>query len=328
MGLSKMTLGSVGRIICADWGKKPKKRAAYEVLVPERVVRRVAAEVQEVEPLLSYAAQGPLSTLVAFDAPIGVPESFIAAVPRTASRSNSGFLDWLFRASLDECKNANEWSPLAPFFQVPKEGGEGSLRAFEDAARQKGVDLYRRIEKQTGGKTVFLTGGIPGSVGCAARDIWRGIVATRKQGTPFCVWPFEGSADALLAVDGPVIAEIYPRAAYATALVDSAPRARMSVAKSDKKKLPKELRGRIRRLAVDRLLETRWSRTNGVRFEDTDHARANEDDFDALVTGAALLRCVVEKLPIHASDFYDPATEGAILGTGSVDLSLSEIKFT
>lgn len=313
----------VTRIICADWSKDPRKRAAYEALVGERVVRRVAADLNEVPSLLAYAAESGGSTLVAFDAPIGVPESFIAAV---RARSNGcgvlGFMDWLFAASLAQAPDAARWSIDAPFFHVP--GGEGALAKFDAAARAQGVDLRRHVDKLTGGRSAFITGGFPGTVGSAARDIWQGLVLARRAGTPFRVWPFEGAEDVLRGSSGATVAEIYPRVAYATALIDSAPRARMRVAKSDKRGKPTGAEHAIRGRCVETLLATRWSKRGGVTFEDVDRARANEDDFDALMTAAALLRCIVEALPLYTSPFHHPTAEGAILGTGSIDLTLAE----
>lgn len=317
----------VTRIICADWSKDRRKRAAYEVLVGERVVRRIVADVHEVRTLLAYAADGDRSTLVALDAPIGVPESFIAAVrARSDGRQVQGFIDWLFAASLAQAPDASRWSIDAPFFHVP--GGAGALAKFDAAARMQGVDLRRCIDKMTGGRSAFITGGFPGTVGSSARDIWQGLVAARRAGTPFRVWPFEGAEDVLRATGGATVAEIYPRAAYATALLDPAPRARLRVAKSDKRGKAKGAEHTIRGRCVETLLATEWAKLGGVTFEDVDRARGNEDDFDALMTAAALLRCVIEGLPLHASPFHHPAAEGAILGTGSIDLTLAEKTFS
>jgi hypothetical protein len=254
---------------------------------------------------------------VTFDAPIGVPESFIAAVRRGPNgRQVSSFVDWLRIASFDVCSDALTWCTDAPFFRVPP--GKGGLMAFEAAAARQSIKLRRRIEERTGGKSVFITAGIPGSVGSAARDIWRGLVAARAAGVPFQAWPFEGAGGALVVTDEPVIAEIYPRAAYATALVDAAPRSRMSLAKTMRN---------IRECALDRLVQTRWAAATGVTFHDLDAAKANEDHFDALMTAAALLRCALESLPLYATPIDSAQTEGAILGTGSIDLSLPETSF-
>ena len=307
-------MNHVERIICADWGKESKKRAAYEVILADRLVRRVTADVRDVGRLLTYAADGP-PTLVAFDAPIGVPETFLRAVQKSTP-SVRDFMSWVVDARLGHSATAQRWVVDAPFFAVP--AGRGSLNQFVAAAGQQNVELRRRIEQQTKGKTVFITSGVPGSVGSAALDVWRGLVAARQGGTAFRVWPFEGSHDATVTTDGPVVAEIYPRAAYATALIDTAPRARLAVAKTDRA---------TRFLAVEKLCNTTWARRAGVQFDDLDCARNNEDDFDALLTASALLRCVVEKLPLSAAPLHQPAIEGAMLGTGSIDLTLPEVIF-
>jgi|HubBroStandDraft_1064217.scaffolds.fasta_scaffold81171_2 hypothetical protein len=313
----RRTVSRIDRIFCADWGKEERKRAVYEVVVPERLVRRVARDVRTVAALLGYASGLGESALVTFDAPIGVPESFIDAVRRTLwGHRVRGFLDWLDLASLERCTSADDWSLVTPFFKVPR--GKGSLKRFEETAGRHGVDLRRRIELQTGGKPAFVTGGIPGSVGSAARDIWKGLVAARRQGAQFQVWPFEVPAVDLVENDVLIVAEIYPRAAYATALIDVTPRPRMSVSKT---------KAAVRRRAIDALLAARWVGANEARFENVDEARANEDDFDALMTAAALLRCRLEALPMWSSPLCSPASEGGILGTGSVDLTLQEKKF-
>ena len=80
---------------------------------------------------------------------------------------------------------------------------------------------------------------------------------------------------------------MYPRAAYATALLDAPPtsRAPLVVAKTD---------AGVRREAIAALRSAHWVRSLGVELRDLAQAEANEDDFDACVTAAALLRCVLE----------------------------------
>ena len=46
----------------------------------------------------------------------------------------------------------------------------------------------------------------------------------------------------------------------------------------------------------------------------------DEDDFDACVTAAALLRCILEGAPLCPAQLQSPASEGGMLGTGSVNL--------
>ena len=300
------------RILAADWGKLPKKRAIYEALVAERCVRRVTPHdaVTDVEALLSYAASLSEPTLVAFDAPLGVPASFLAAL------GQASFPAWLLEARLDSCTNVNDWSCAAPFFQVPK--GKGSLGTFHDAAAAQKTKLQRTIDVRTGAKSPFITAGIPGSVGSAARDLWRGLARARHAGLRFHLWPFEGDMGTLLARGGPVVGEMYPRALYATALKDEAPRSRLFVAKTD---------AETRRRAVHHLTETAWIAKHRVTLENLSEALASEDDFDAMIAAAALLRCAIEGLPFSAVEHHDPIAEGAILGTGTIDLSLRETKF-
>src|SRR5438046_3201667 len=58
----------------------------------------------------------------------------------------------------------------------------------------------------------------------------------------------------------------------------------------------------VRREAIAVLLATKWVRSVGVTVENLDEAEANEDDFDACMTAAALLRCVLEKSLLCPSD--------------------------
>lgn len=60
---------------------------------------------------------------------------------------------------------------------------------------------------------------------------------------------------------------------------------------------------------------------------DTDAALADENQFDALVTTAGLLRLVIEEEPLSSRALEDPVAEGAILGTGTVNFDLPEVDF-
>ena len=113
---------------------------------------------------------------------------------------------------------------------------------------------------------------------------------------------------------------MYPRAAYATALLDAAPtsRAPMVVAKTD---------AGVRREAIATLRAASWVGSLGVELRDLAEAEANEDDFDACMTAAALLRCVLEGSPLCPSQLESAASEGGMLGTGSVNLRLPQQTF-
>ena len=68
-------------ILCADWGKENHKRAVYLADIAGRSVRRVEGTDWSV-PTVTAAAERWKSggtVLVTFDAPLGVPASFLTA---------------------------------------------------------------------------------------------------------------------------------------------------------------------------------------------------------------------------------------------------------
>jgi hypothetical protein len=219
----------------------------------------------------------------------------------------------------DATADARDWSVERPFFAVPT--GAGGLRSYLEAAAQRDVDLYRRIDRLTGAKAVFIRSGVPGSVGSAACALWQELAPYVGERRAFSVWPFEGHLEALLRSTSVVVGEIYPRAAYATALLDVPPasRAPLVVAKTDAK---------VRAAALAVLRATRWVASLDVTLEHLSEAEANEDDFDACLTAAALLRCVLDGSSLCPADLDLPGSEGGILGTGSVNLHLPARQFT
>jgi hypothetical protein len=136
----------------------------------------------------------------------------------------------------------------------------------------------------------------------------------------FKVWPFEGELQGLLDSAPVVVGEIYPRAAYATALLDvpTASRAPLVVAKTDLG---------VRREAIASLKSASWPRWLRVTFENLAEAEANEDDFDACMTAAALLRCILDGSPLCPPRIESASSEGGMLGTGSVNLRLAPQAF-
>ena len=297
-------------IICADWAKDLRGRAAAIADVTGRRVSLVPGPVTLLG-LLDVAARVDGSVIVGVDAPLGVPRSLLRALDiadfrgllRSAASSSSFF---------SISSHAAAWRPQRPFFAVP--AGAGSLTAFREAAHSFGVDLLRDVDRQTGGKPFAVTSGIPGSVGSGAIALWRELIGVLDDDR-VRLWPFDGGDLAALAASNIVIAEMYPRAAYATALLDvpAAVRPQVSLGKT---------KANLRSSAVDALLRTSWVTAHGVTVDgDALHAaRASEDTFDAVFATCALLRAHLEGDPpspplLHAS------TEGAILGTGSVDLA-------
>jgi hypothetical protein len=189
-------------------------------------------------------------------------------------RSPATFLDFLAGACstpqfFDATSNASEWRIERPFFAVPRQG-DGGLRSYENAAALHAVDLYRAIDKRTGAKTLFAKSGIPGTVGCAAASLWQELGCALTTSNEFAVWPFDGDPNVLLRWTDVVSGEIYPRTAYATALLDgpAAVRPRLFVAKTHT---------RVRRSAMAILRNAEWVRQLDVTIDDQVAAEANED---------------------------------------------------
>lgn len=308
-------------ILCADWSKEPgRKREVYAASPQTRRVWRLdppaggwdVAAVLRTAQRIRGGRRPP--ALVGFDAPIGLPASFVDV---SGSRS---FLGWLLHRrdpdAFEPCRDVEEWSVKRPFFGVPK--GKGSLAAFAARIHQEGVEPLREIEKRTHAKSVFITSGIPGSVGSSAIDLWCGLSQFRRH---VAVWPFDGPLAVLRRGTRPVVAEIYPRVAYALAISrDPAKvRAPLSVAKGR----PEE-----RDAFLAQMLSAKsWVREWAVDLRNLDEAKAREDAFDALVAASGLLRCVLERSPLSDRQLEDTCAEGGILGSGSVRLDLSEKPF-
>jgi len=311
-------------IICADWSKNSTRRAAYVAEIPARVVKCLGRGPFTLQSLVhaasAYARDG--SVLVGVDAPLGAPRSLLAethrdlGVPPTAT-----FVDWLPKAAswpdfLSRAVEGEPWSPLRPFFRVPA-GGDARNRMFR-AMRERGVEPLREVDKVTAAKSPFILAGIPGSVGSSAVDLWpalAAIVVNRPGAVRW--WPFD-QAQPESGDTGVVLAEMYPRALYASALASEPPshRARLSIAKGDP---------RCRHAAIDSLRTQDWVRECGVRFEDVEPETLTEDSFDALLSAAGALRCVLEGTPLGWSG--SDAFEGGILGLDSLNLSLPERTF-
>jgi hypothetical protein len=184
---------------------------------------------------------------------------------------------------------------------VPK--GKGSLAGFNGVAAAAGIELRRDVEFASQGKSVFAFD-LPGQVAPAAQTLWRELLEARDEFAGLAVWPFEGPLD-VREQGGLVVAENYPRAAYGTALSADLP-ARPRVL--SKTKHP------TRAAEVTNLRTSPWIADFGVSLDDLPAAEQSEDDFDALMTVAALLRLTLAGRPLTRSA-PDPVGEGGILGT-------------
>ena len=265
------------------------KRAVYVANVPDRVVYRLSSKfgwsvTSILEEALRLALNG--SVLAAFDAPLGVPESYLASLRTIPQwKSTATFLDFLPNACatpgyFDATTVAENWTPRRPFFSVP--AGKGGLTSYIQAAAKHGVNLCRSIDKRTErrAKTRLTVG-----------EIYPTLVAG-----PRCSWC---------------------RAAYATALLNQPCELRppLSLAKTDPG---------VRFAAIEALKASDWVRANRVTIANADYAQSGEDDFDACMTAAALLRCELDQAPLSSPLTGNSRIEGGMLGTGSVNLRLSE----
>src|SRR5437763_4720754 len=90
-------------ILCADWGKEAAKRAVYLADIAGRVVRRVPGKGWSLARLLEEAQRFTSvgSVLVTVDAPLGVPESYLAPLNGVLSgQPPATFLELLASAAL------------------------------------------------------------------------------------------------------------------------------------------------------------------------------------------------------------------------------------
>ena len=295
-GLEDRALPGAIPIVSVDWGKETKKRAVYTALPKASgwVVERPLPPSngwsleEALELAVRVAEPSEASALVAIDAVIGLPvghglQTGVAGFPEAMS--------WLDRqgALASSITNPGKWRPESPFFAV--NAGEGGLTRYAEQAGGRAV-LYRQCDRVTGGNPVFVTSGIPGSVGSGSAALWREILAARRSGRrSFRLWPFEVELDEAPEYGVPVIAESYPRACYGVALAPSLPASPRSLAKTN----PRERRARL-----DELTSAVWVREAAVELGGLEMADANEDDFDALMQAAGLVRMVKQPLRVSS----------------------------
>ena len=304
-------------LVCADWSSNPGGRAAYVARPADRVIRRVDFASCTFETLISESVRmakgGPV--LIGIDVPIGIPKSF-ASHPG----DDLDFTQWLRTTVahssdfLRPCGRAEEWLRERPFFAV--QSGKGGYTRWVDLMRAERCEPLRDVDRLTGAKSLFVTSGSPGSVGSSVLDIWPQLLQHRRT---VSVWPFDGPLKELMDPRRPTVAEIYPRALYGIALsphLEVARRPRLKIFKREPA---------CRVAALNALREQKWVRTFGVEIHDGDRAIANDDAFDALMSVAALLRCVLEETPLDSA--YRSAFEGGMLASLSLNIHLPEAVF-
>jgi hypothetical protein len=296
-------------IVCIDWGKSPGKRRAWAADVAQREIAPLDG-ITTLGAAISWASAQPGRTLIGIDAVLGIPASYFDRA-RNSIAGWSGVRDfpsWLVRAVahdrfLSDGHSAAEWCPDRPFISVPR--GTGSLSAFW---KQAGCPLLREVDRSTGAKSVFVVSGIPGTVGAGTRELWKELAPLLTTDRAFGLWPFDGSLAAMCG-RAVVLGEIYPRVCYALALAAQLPAPLQGIAKTQR---------RVRDEALAQLRTAEWPRVHGVRFFALERACDNEDDFDAMMSAAGLLRCLIEAHPLECEPL-DPI-EGGILGLASIRL--------
>lgn len=259
---------------------------------------------------------GPTAVLAAFDLPIGVPRAWaqVAAI--------SSFREVLHRmgdGSWPEfhlpAEQIAQVSPRRPFYPL-RPGGTRQQQLVTALGLDSADQLRRRCDRAIPGvigaaAPVFWLVGAQ-QVGKAALSAWREVLRPALDWPATRVWPMDGSLDELIAPGTTVIAESYPRAAYAWPL--SFPRAGWS----------KRAQAHRRERAHD---ARAWISTSGLpitldpgmdaAFRDGfGPAAAGEDPFDATMgalQAIALLEGIIPDVPPEVSP-EERELEGWILG--------------
>ena len=304
-------------IIAVDWAKGAAKRSAYQARLDTRTISRLAID-GSLAQLVNHASSLKTPALIGIDAAIGFPIASWKRLSKDSDIQPGHFIDYLLDVSLqsrffDPVTKPEAWSPERPFIRPP--AGKWSLKAFVEASDG---GLYRKIDSTLNGNSIFVTSGLPGSVGSGTRALWQELVALGRR-TSFSVWPFHGSLNTLLQGGKPVIAEIYPKACYGIALAESLPAPLLTIAKT---------RQSARHDTLARMLASHWVEHERIVIEDLESAIASEDDFDALVSAAALMRLFLENAPLESTQAIETKIEGGVLGAASLTTSTQRVPRT
>lgn len=305
----------ISRFLSADWSIRPDKRAVYMADLRDRRIGKCepSGGSWDVEALLELAQRHARdgAVLVGVDVVLGVPAGYWRMVlDGWRAPPPETFVDWLGGLDVsggffETVVAPGEWRPERPWFKVAE--GAGGRTSFTS---QVDGGMLRRIDAATGANPVFAVAGIPGTVGSGTRAFWKKLLPHLSGDRDFAIWPFEGEMKSLLGRHGVVLCESYPALAYAAALADGLPTGRITNSKTK----------RVWRNEVcDWLARAQWVGGNRIDLGDLNGPRANEDDFDAHVTAAAVLRCIHEGLEIAAPEWTDAAAEGSMLLAGVVD---------
>ncbi len=309
--------------ISADWSIDPTKRSVYVADIDSRSIWKASTTgVWNLKALLELAnslrQSGPV--LIGVDVVLGVSNGYWRMILEKCGRHQpKSFVHWL--RNLDPDSNffntiyaPSKWHFDTPWFHVPR--GKGGLTSFKEKVTD---GFLRRIDRETGAKPVFAVSGIPGVVGAGTRSFWRELIPTLTCDREFTIWPFENDLSNLFHQDAIVLCEMYPAIAYATALVDELPTCRLRVSKANQQQCKE---------AIKRLKKANWITKNQIELGELDALIKNEDEFDAHLTAAAVMRCVIERRPLTSQDWIDGVAEGSMLLLGTVDPTLRGRRMT
>ncbi len=311
--------------ISADWSKNPEKRSVYVTDIDKRLIFKPSKTgFWNLEALLKLANSLRQSgnVLIGVDIVIGVSNGYWQMIlEKSGQNQPENFIHWLRNIEPDSTffsktiNNSSKWKVDEPWFDVPK--GKGGLTSFKEKVND---GFLRRIDQETGAKPVFAVSGIPGVVGAATRSFWHELIPfLNRCGREFTIFPFEHDLSNLFYQDAIVLCEIYPSIAYAAALADKLPEGRLRISKTNQQQ---------REEACECLKKNNWVKRNQIDLGDLDPLIKSEDDFDAHLTAAAVMRCVIERRPLASQDWIDGIAEGSMLLTGAFDPALKAQSLT
>ena len=313
----------------------PRKRAVYVATVDDRTVirERPPRNGWDLTGLLDLATSKKSPVLIGVDVAIGLPDEYLRLLE---NQKGQHFVRWLFRQEPEffndpplETPRPESWLSQ-PFFRVVSvDSGGRALNGFlTDIAERHGVKdsrrlVFREIDQEAGAQSLFVVSGIPGTVGHGTRSFWGELrnCCPRPSDRDFSVWPFEAAHPGA----GTILAETYPALAYAAALEPCLSRSpkRVLLTKTGKE-------NDLRRVCA--LLESSDSWPGSEARFNVDRSwcapsteqcgccpRCNEDEFDAFITAAAVLRCLVSGQELCDRRWVKSKTEGSMLLAGPVD---------
>ena len=322
--------------ISADWGKDGKKRHVHVATVDTD--RRTTIEYRPCREwslikLLDLAEEHKRRTrgsvLIGVDLALGVPDRYWQEVTSLRNEPAAHFVDWLGERPPDffniqkanAPEDAADWCLDRPFFSVPSKSG--GRRFFEERLR---CGFRRKIDWLTGANPIWITSGIPGSVGSGTRAFWKELQPLLKpqpeRDFAFLVWPFEKKRNVLGVDDGMFLVETYPALAYAAALAQDLPSEPFKISKTN----PKKSRPHEREKVAARFWASTWLQNLNTGQWDREFDE-NEDRFDSFLTAAAVVRCVLEGRQLVDDRWIAPVAEGAMLLAGPVEPRRSARRF-